>query len=345
MQNNLIDLRSDTVTRPSPAMRKAMMEAEVGDVQYGDDPSMNRLQERIAALLGKEKALWFPSGTQANQAALLVHTKPADDVIVGAESHVAWHEAGGGAANAGIQFTTIGSNGLFTAADFARAIKPRSMDIYSPTTLVVIENTHNRMGGLIWPQDEAARICTAAHDHKIAAHLDGARLWNVSAETGMPVAELAGPFDTVMVAMSKGLGAPGGSLLAGPRDLIDQAVRYRRRLGGAMRQAGFFAAAAEYALDNNFARLKEDHEAARLLGKMLAASPRVRLVADRIATNILVFDLRDDAPDAVTVMRQARERGVLVNAFGARKMRAVTHLDASREDCQRAGEVLAEIIG
>ncbi len=345
MHNQIIDLRSDTVTRPSPGMRKAMAEAEVGDVQYGDDPSVNRLQERIAALLGKEAALWFPSGTQANQAALLVHTRPGDDVIVGQESHVAWHEAGGGAANAGVQFTTIGRNGLFTAAELTQAIKPRIHDIYSPTTLVVIENTHNRMGGLIWRQDEVISICTAAHLHKVGAHLDGARLWNVAAETGMSTAELAKPFDTVMVAMSKGLGAPGGSLLAGPRDLIDHAVRFRRRLGGAMRQVGFFAAAAEYGLDHNFARLKDDHESARMLGLLLAASPRVRLVADRVETNILVFELADDAPDAATIVARARDRGVLVNAFGHRKVRAVTHLDAPYDDCAIAGKVLAEVIG
>jgi threonine aldolase len=340
-----IDLRSDTVTRPSPGMRKAMYEAEVGDIQYDDDPTVNRLQERVADLLGKEASLWLPSGTQANQVALLVLTRPGDDVIVSHESHSVWHEAGGGGANAGVQFTAIGADGTFTADDLVGAIKPAAIGLYPPTTLVQVENTHNRMGGVIFPQDEVVRICAAARAHRLATYLDGARLWNVAAETGAAPGVLAAPFDLVMVSMSKGLGAPGGSLLAGARALIAAAVRYRGMLGGAMRQVGFFAAAAEYALDHNLPRLREDHENARMLGAALTASPRVRLVSRRIETNILVFEVLAPAPDAPSIVAMARERGVLINAFGARKLRAVTHLDAPRDACAKAGAILLEIIG
>jgi len=341
---DFIDLRSDTVTRPSPGMRKAIYEAEVGDVQYGDDPSVNRLEGRIAELLGKEDALWFPSGTQANQAALLTLTRPGDDVIVSEESHAVWHEAGGGGANAGVQFTVAGRNGLFTADDMIAAVKPRSNNLYAPTTLVEIENTQNRMGGLVFPQDDIVRICAAARARDLATFLDGARLWNASAATGLSVAELAQPFDLTMVAMSKGLGAPGGSLLAGSRDLIAAAVRFRRRLGGAMRQVGFFAAAADYALDHNLARLADDHVSARMLGQMLSQSSRIRLVAEP-QTNIIVFDLVGDAPNGQSVAQQARERGVLVSVFGPNKLRAVTHLDTPFEACERAGRILLDVIG
>jgi len=338
-----IDLRSDTVTLPSPAMRAAMAAAPVGDDQYGEDPSMNRLQERTAALLGKEAALWLPSGTMANQVALRVLTRPGDDVIVSRESHAVWHETGGAAANAGVQFTDVGARGVFTVAEFLAARKPRGHVIYPPTTLVEIENTHNRSGGVIFPQDEAEGICAAAREHGIATYLDGARLWNTAVASGQPVAKLAAPFDLAAVALSKGLGAPGGTLLAGPRELVDRAVRHRRMLGGAMRQAGIFAAAGLYAFDHNIERLAEDHANARRFAQRLVASPRVVLDLATVQTNIIVFGLAADAPDAATVVARARERGVLVFAFGARTVRAVTHLDVSREQCERAGEILVEI--
>src|SRR5687768_17267570 len=213
----MIDLRSDTVTRPSDAMRAAMAAAPVGDDQYGEDPTANKLQERVAALLGKEAALWLPSGTMANQVALRVLTRPGDDVIVSPECHAVWHETGGSAANAGVQFTAVGRGGVFTADEFLAAVKPRGHVIYPPTTLVEIENTHNRAGGVVFPQAEARRICDEARRLDIASYLDGARLWNVAAATGTPLAELARPFDLVGVALSKGLGAPGGSLLAGSK--------------------------------------------------------------------------------------------------------------------------------
>jgi len=338
-----IDLRSDTVTRPSPEMRAGIAAAPVGDDQYGEDPTVNHLQERIAALLGKEAALWLPSGTMANQVALRVLTRPGDDVIVSRESHTVWHETGGAAANAGVQFTEIGARGVFTVKEFLAARKPRGHVIYPPTTLVEVENTHNRAGGVIFPQDEAEQVCGAAREHGIATYLDGARLWNVAVASGRTLAELAAPFDLVAVALSKGLGAPGGSLLAGSSDIIQGAVRYRRMLGGAMRQVGIFAAAGLYALDHNVARLGEDHANALRIAKRLAKSPPIILDLATVQTNILVFNLAAEAPDAPTVVARARERGVLIFAFGPRTIRAVTHLDVSREQCVRAAEVLVEI--
>jgi threonine aldolase len=339
-----IDLRSDTVTRPTSAMRQAMAAAPVGDDQYGEDPTANALQERVAKLLGKEAALWLPSGTMANQVGLRTLTRPGDDVVVSRESHAVWHETGAGAANAGVQFTEIGEQGVFTAEAFVAACKPRNHVIYPPTTLVEIENTHNRAGGVIFPQEEATRICAAARERDIASFLDGARLWNVSIASRRSLAELAAPFDLVAVALSKGLGAPGGSLLAGSRALIDRAVRYRRMSGGAMRQVGIFAAAGLYALDHHLDRLAEDHANARMIAERLARCRHVRIDLAKAETNILVFGLAEGAPDAPSVVARAKERGLLIFAFGPRTLRAVTHLDVTREQCARAAEILVEAI-
>jgi threonine aldolase len=340
-----IDLRSDTVTRPTGAMRVAMAGAAVGDDQFGEDPTTNALQGRVAAMLGKEAALWLPSGTMANQVALRVLTRPGDDVIVSRESHAVWHETGGAAANAGVQFTEVGSGGAFTTEDFVAACKPRGHMIFPPTTLVEIENTHNRAGGVVFPQDEAVRICAAAHERGVATFLDGARLWNAAAAAGRPLDELAAPFDLVAVALSKGLGAPGGSLLAGSRELIGRAVRHRRMLGGAMRQTGIYAAAGIHALDHHLRRLVDDHAHARVIAGVLAQCNRVLLDPATVQTNIVVFRLGEGAPDAATVVERARERGVLLMAFAARTVRAVTHLDVTREQCERAARVLVEVIG
>lgn len=339
-----IDLRSDTVTLPTQAMRAAIAAAPVGDDQYGEDPTVNALQQRVAALLGKQAAIFLPSGTMANQVALRTLTRPGDDVIVSRECHAVWHETGGSAANSGVQFTEVGSGGTFTADEFVAAVKPRGHVIYPPTTLVEIENTHNRSGGVIFPQHEAERICAAARERGIATFLDGARLWNVAAATGTPLAQLAAPFDLVAVALSKGLGAPGGSLLAGPRALIEAATRYRRMFGGAMRQAGLYAAAGLYALDHHISRLAEDHAHAKLIAQRLAASKRVLLDLATVQTNIVVFHLAADAPDAANVVARAKERGVLLFPFGARTLRLVTHLDVSRAHCERAAQILAEIV-
>ena len=341
---SLIDLRSDTVTRPTAPMRAAIAAAPVGDDQFGEDPTVNALQDRVAALLGKEAALWVPTGTMANQVALRVLTRPGDHVIVSQQSHAVWHETGGGAANAGVQFTEIGSRGVFTDAEFSSACHPRGHMLLPPTTLVEVENTHNRGGGIVFPQDEAVRICSAARAHEVATYLDGARLWNASVASGRSLSELSAPFDLVSVAFSKGLGAPGGSMLAGSRSVIDAAVRHRRMLGGAMRQVGHFAAAALYALDHHLARLAEDHANARSVATRLAQSRRVVLDVATVQTNIIVFGLTAEAPDAPTIVARARERGVLVIAFGPRTIRAVTHLDVSREQCGQAADILVELV-
>lgn len=341
--DEVCDLRSDTVTLPSPGMREAMAAAPVGDDQFGEDPSVNLLQERVAELLGRHAALFMPSGTMSNQVALRVLTQPGDDVVVSPESHSVWHETGGSAANAGVQFTTVGERGVFTAEDFLAARKPRGHPIFPPTTLVQVENTHNRAGGIVVPKEVSDRVCAAARNHDVATYLDGARLFNAAVASGHTVAQLAAPFDLVSVALSKGLGGPGGSVLAGSSDLVHRAVRHRRMLGGAMRQVGILAAAGLYALDHNLDELATDHANARVVGEVLAASERIDLDLATVQTNIVVFHLPDDAPDADTVVARARRRGVLVFAFGPRTVRATTHRDVSRDQCERAARILVEV--
>jgi threonine aldolase len=339
-----IDLRSDTVTRPSTGMRRAMAEAPVGDDQYGDDPSINLLQERVADLLGKEAALFVPSGTMANQIGLKLLTRPGDDVILGHETHMVWHESGAGAANAGVQFTAIGTEGLFTPAEFQSSVKPAGHMMLPPTTLLVIENTHNRCGGLVFPEKDAVGICDAARSLGIRTYLDGARLFNAAAASQRGVAELSAPFDVVSVALSKGLGCPVGSVIAGSKTDITRALRLRRMFGGAMRQAGILAAAGLYALDYNLSRLPEDHAHARLIAERLSRLPGVRLDLATVQTNIVIFHMEEGAPDAATIAARARDAGVLVSVFGVRKLRVVTHLDVSRDRCVNAAEIMARII-
>ncbi|HZT88697.1 MAG TPA: threonine aldolase family protein [Stellaceae bacterium] len=330
-----IDLRSDTVTRPSPAMRAAMAAAPVGDDQYGEDPSVNRLQERIAALLGKEAALFVASGTMANQIAVKLLTRPGEEVVVGENAHMMWHEAGAAAANSGVQFCVAGRGGLYTADEFRAALKPRGHIVFPPTALAAVENTHNLSGGRVFPQADAAAICAAAHAAGIPAYLDGARLFNAAVASGRSLAELAAPFDLVSVALSKGLGCPVGSVLAGTTALIAEAVTARRRFGGAMRQAGILAAAGLYALDHNLARLAEDHANARLLAAGIGLDPAT------IDSNIVVFR----AADAAAVVAAAKARGVLISALGPQTVRAVTHLDVTAEQCRKAAAVLAKALG
>jgi threonine aldolase len=339
-----IDLRSDTVTRPTDAMRAAMAAAPVGDDQYGEDPSTNRLQARMAELLGQEAALWLPSGTMSNQVALKVLTRPGDEVVAARESHAGWHEVGGAAANAGVQIVEIGTGGVFSVAELEAAIKPAGLPVFPQTTLMEIENTHNRAGGVVVPQPLVQALCAAARTRGLACFLDGARLWNAAAASGLSLQDLAAPFDLVSVAFSKGLGAPGGSLLAGPRDLITSADRHRRRMGGAMRQNGIFSAAALHGLDHHLARLVDDHANARLFAERLLAGAPVQLDMATVQTNIVVFHLPAGMPDAVTVVSRARERGVWLNAFGPRTVRAVTHLDVDRAQCDRAATVLAQVL-
>ena len=340
----LIDLRSDTVTRPSAEMRRVMANAPVGDDQFGEDPSVNRLQELVAGMLGKEAGLFVPTGHMANQLALKLYTRPGDDVVVSRQSHAVWHETGASAANSGVQFTEVGDGGLFTAEDFVAARKPRGHIVYPPTTLVEVENTHNRAGGVVFPLAEMERIGAAAWEHGIASYLDGARLFNAAVARGDDPAALAAPFDMVAVSLSKGLGAPGGSVLAGHRADIEALVRYRRMLGGAMRQVGILAAAGIFALERNIDRLAEDHAKARLIADALARSDQIVIDLDRVETNIVVFQLAKGAPDAATVVAEARELGVLIFAFGPRTIRAVTHLDVDLQACRQAAETLVAIV-
>ncbi len=334
-----IDLRSDTVTLPSAAMRRVMADAEVGDDQYGEDPSVNRLQDEVAELLGKEAALFLPTGTMTNQVALRALARAGDDVIVPQEAHIVLHETGAAAANTGVQFSPVGSDGLFTADDFEAAYKPGGHILYPPTTVVIVENTHNRGGGIVFPQADADAICRSAHQREVACYLDGARLLNAAVALGRPASELAEPFDLVGLSLSKGLGAPGGSMLAGSREQIARSVRYRRMQGGAMRQVGILAAAGSYALAHNVERLAEDHANARALAERLAESGAIGLELDRVETNIVVFTVSD----ASSFVAACRERGVLVNAFTSTLVRAVTHLDVSRDDCETAAGVMVAV--
>jgi threonine aldolase len=280
----------------------------------------------------------------ANQIGLKILTRPGDEVVLGDEAHIVWHESGAGAANSGVQFCVVGRGGLFTVADLRATYKPPGHIVFPPTTLVAIENTHNRGGGVVFPQDEAVAICATARELGLASYLDGARLFNAAAVCGRSLAELAAPFDLVSVALSKGLGCPVGSLIAGRDENISRARRARRMFGGAMRQSGVLAAAGLFALDHNLGRLAEDHANARLLAERLAELRRLSLDLATVQSNIVIFRMEEGAPDAATIVARAEERGVLVSAFGARTVRAVTHLDVSREQCRQAGDLLAQVI-
>ena len=279
----------------------------------------------------------------ANQIALKVLTQPGDDVIVGVESHVVWHEAGAAAANAGVQFTTIGQGGTFSEVEFRAAIKPLDHAIFPPTTLVVIENTHNRGGGIVFPQQDVEAICETARVLGIRSYLDGARLFNTAVAIARPIAELAAPFDLVSVALSKGLGSPVGSVIAGRLETVKSAVRARRMFGGAMRQSGILAAAGLFALENNQTRLREDHKHARILAEGLAATPAL-LDLSRVQTNIVRFQLPEGCPDAPTVIRKAADHRLMVSAVANRTIRAVTHLDVSEAECRQAIEILSSVL-
>jgi threonine aldolase len=332
----MLDLRSDTVTRPTPAMREAMARAEVGDDVYGEDPSVARLEERVAAITGKAAALFVPSGTMGNQIALLCHCRQGDEVVIGEGAHCAFYESGAGAAWAGVQFEVAGKGGLFTADELGRAVKPPYY--YHPRArLVALENTHNRAGGKVFPQSDVVAIAARARVEGLGVHLDGARIWNASVATGLPVAELCAPFDTVSVCFSKGLGAPVGSALCADRDTILAARRFRKMLGGGMRQAGVLAAAALYALEHHRERMADDHAAARAIAEALRAVGGVS-VWD-VETNIVNVDL--PGVPAERLVERARARGVLVSPSAPERVRIVTHLDLPAARVDEAASVLA----
>lgn len=337
-----IDLRSDTVTRPTKAMRAAMAAAEVGDDVFGDDPTVNRLEERAAATVGKEAALFVPSGTMANLVALLTHASPGDEVIVGHESHIFHYEVGGVARIAGLVTRTLLNlpDGGLDPTELVGAIRPQT--IHSPgTKLLCLENTHNRCGGAALPLDRVQELCGIAHERGVAVHLDGARLFNAAVALGVPAASLAEPCDSVAFCFSKGLGAPVGSVLCGSRDFIERARRNRKLLGGGMRQAGVLAACALHALDHHIDRLAEDHANARLLAEGLAQLGPFRPIPP--ATNIVVVDVTEGSVD--TWLRAFAREGVLAVAFGPRRFRMVTHLDVSRADIEEALARISRIVG
>jgi threonine aldolase len=331
-----IDLRSDTVTRPSAAMRRVMAEAEVGDDVYGEDPGAQALEAETAALLGKEAALFVPSGTMANQLALLLHCRRGDEVVVGEGAHCKEYESGGGAAWAGVQFAEAGRGGTFGVAEVEAAVRPIA-DWLPRTSLVALENTHNRGGGRVFPQGQVVEIAARARALGLALHLDGARLWNASSATGLAPEVLAAPFDTLSVCFSKGLGAPVGSALVGGRDAIARARRLRKMMGGGMRQVGVLCAAARFALVHHRARLAEDHVAARRLAEGLVGAPGLEVSPESVETNIVLIDTQRPAAE---VVQAAAVEGVLVSAFGPRRIRAVTHLDVALADMDVAASVL-----
>jgi len=320
-------------------MREAMASAAVGDDVYGEDPTVIALERRVADLLGKESALFVPSGTMSNQIALLVHTRPGDEVVIGEGAHVAFYESGAGAALAGVQFAQAGAGGLFDADELSAAVKPKA-DYHPRTSLVCLENTHNRAGGRIFPQALVEAVVGRAREHGLGVHLDGARLWHAALASGLSEAELARPFDTVSVCFSKGLGAPVGSALVGTREAVNAARRYRKMLGGGMRQAGILAAGALYALEHQRSRLSLDHDAAKAFARIASQSSDVRVVPPE--TNIV--SLTVDGLSAERIVAEARARGVLVNATGPRSLRAVTHLDLAAADVERAAELLCSAI-
>lgn len=344
MAVRLIDLRSDTVTKPSLAMREAMAQAPVGDDVYGEDPTVNRLQEMAAALLGKETALFVPSGIMANQLSIRVHTEPGDEAIVESRAHIVRYEHGAAAGLSGVQLHWVtGERGILRPDQVEAAIRPN--DPYNPRTrLICLENTHNSGGGSIYPLDTIRQIRDLAPRHAIPMHLDGARLFNAVVATGASAAEYARHFETVSFCLSKGLGAPVGSLIATDRRTGDTLRRLRRMYGGGMRQAGILAAAGIYALEHNIPRLKEDHDHARRLAILLKAVPTVSITVEHVETNIVVFDVVESRRTPAELKEALKDAGVLLNALDGRTFRAVTHLDVTADDIEEAGWIFKKIL-
>jgi threonine aldolase len=313
-----------------------MASAVVGDDLYGEDPTAQRLEARAAELLGQEAALFVTSGTMANQLALMLRCRRGDEVVVGMDSHCALYESGAAGALAGVQLAPVGRGGLFTAEELEAAVHPPDAYMLPRTSLVALENTHNRAGGVVWPRAQALEVCARARSLGLGTHLDGARVWNAAAALGCSPGALASPFDTVSACFSKGLGAPVGSVLAGPADLLREARRLRKMLGGAMRQVGVLCAAALYALDHHLERLAEDHANARRLADALASVDGVELDLGSVQTNIVNFQVSD----AHALVTRAREEGVLVSATTSSTVRAVTHLDVDAQSVARAIGVL-----
>ena len=339
-----IDLYSDTHTKPTPAMRQAMAEAEVGDEQQFEDPTVNKLCAMVAELLGQEAAMFMPSGTMCNQIAFRVHCEPGDEIILDYTAHPINAESGGPSAVAMAQTRALHSDlGIFTADQVREAIRPTRR--HSPRSRVVsIENTTNAGGGAIWPIEDIISVTTVARENGMAAHMDGARLMNAVVESGTSATEYGRQFDSLWLDLSKGLGCPVGGVLAGSDDFIDRAWRFKQQMGGAMRQAGIIAAAGVYALEHHVERLAEDHENARTFCRDIAQIPGIKLIFDRCQTNLVFFDVSETGMDAAEVAEKLLAYEVRIGAMGPHRMRAVTHLDVNRAQLTEAAEALRNVV-
>jgi len=345
----IIDLRSDTTTLPTDEMRRAMYQAEVGDDVFGEDPTVNRLEEMSAEILGKEAALFVTSGTMANLTAVLTHTRPGDEIIVGSQAHIFWYEVGGASALGGVMMRTVSDNenGQMEPDLVEQTI--RAENIHFPeTTLLCLENTHNRCGGTFLTAEFTSGIAELAHSHGLRVHLDGARIFNAAIAQGIPANELAEPVDSVCFCLSKGLSAPVGSLLCGKRDFVERARKRRKMLGGGMRQAGIIAAAGVVALEKMVSRLADDHANARRLADGLANISGINISPEKVQTNIVLFELPATV-SSTEFIRQMTERGVGFIGRGGQVVRAVTHRMISDTDIdqalKRAGQLMAELVG
>ncbi|MBZ5592116.1 MAG: aminotransferase class I/II-fold pyridoxal phosphate-dependent enzyme [Acidobacteriia bacterium] len=338
-----IDLRSDTVTKPTPAMRRAMFEAEVGDDVYGEDPTVNRLEQRAAEITGKEAALFVPTGTMGNTIGIKVHTEHGQEVICEARSHVLNYELAMMAWFSGcVARPVFADGGILSWAQIEREIRPLGPH-WAPTGLIEIENTHNMGGGTVYPMDTVREISDGAHALGLKVHMDGARVFNAAEALGVPVREIVAPVDTVMFCLSKALGAPVGSMLAGTRDDMARARLYRKRLGGGMRQAGVLAAAGLIALEEHPQLLARDHANARFLAEALAKIPGITIDPGKVQTNILIFDVSSTGLSAAEFSARLKSRGVLINGINAREMRIVTHYDVDRAGCEQALEAIEQV--
>jgi threonine aldolase len=339
-----VNLISDTQTRPTEPMRQAMAQADVGDEQRGEDPSTNRLCERVAQLLGKEAAVFLPSGTMCNQVAVLVHCRSGEEIIADETAHIITSEGAGAAALAGAWVRPLkGRNGIFTAEQVRAAIRPRNRNA-PRTRLVAVEQTSNRGGGSVWPLAAIEDVASVAREHGLALHMDGARLLNAVVASGVSARQFAAPFDSVWLDLSKGLGCPVGGVLASDATFVEEAWRWKHRLGGAMRQSGVLAAAGIYALEHHVERLAEDHANAKLLAERIAALPGITLQPPIVETNLVFFDVSGTGLTATQVVAGLLQRGVRIGAEGEHHLRAVTHLDVDREGVERAAAALAAIV-
>lgn len=338
----VIDLRSDTVTKPSQEMRKAMYEAEVGDDVFKEDPTVNRLEEYAAELLGKEAALFVTSGVMGNQICLNVLTNPGDEVICERDAHIFNYESGSPAKLSGIQlFPVEGKNGVFTAEQVEPIIRPTSAYYMPRTKVIEVENTHNRASGAIWPLESIIELKNLAKKYNLYYHLDGARIWNASVATGISVKEYASHFDTISCCLSKGLGAPVGSIIAGTKEFIKEAYRVRKSWGGGMRQSGILAAAGLYALKNNIERLSEDHEKAKYLAQRIAGNPNLEINLYAVQTNIILFKpLKLNVEEGI---KRCRDEGLLLSIGKIDLIRAVTHLDVSFDEIIKAADIIDSV--